>query len=201
MTRQNFGSISLCARTGGRKYLNSAERERFLLATNNVPIEIALFGRLLFWSGGRVSETLALTPIAFDIDENFVTFETLKRRRRGVLRHVPLPDALVGQLDRTFNLRARQRDPTAASQRVWPWSRATAWRHIKMLMAMADVSESAAMPKGLRHSFAVAAFRKSIPPHLVQRWLGHASLETTSIYGDMIGQEEREFASRLWRTH
>ncbi|MCP3385937.1 tyrosine-type recombinase/integrase [Bradyrhizobium sp. CCGUVB4N] len=57
----------------------------------------------------------------------------------------------------------------------------------------------AAVPKGLRHSFGVAAFRANIPPHLVQRWLGHASLETTAIYADVSGREEREFAARMWR--
>jgi len=34
--------------------------------------------------------------------------------------------------------------------------------------------------------------------HLVQRWLGHASLRTTSIYGDVMGPEERAFAERMW---
>jgi integrase len=38
-----------------------------------------------------------------------------------------------------------------------------------------------------------------LPPHLVQRWLGHASLRTTSIYGDVIGPEERAFAARMWK--
>jgi site-specific recombinase XerD len=33
----------------------------------------------------------------------------------------------------------------------------------------------------------------------VQRWLGHASLGTTAIYGDVSGHEEREFAARIWQ--
>jgi integrase/recombinase XerD len=66
-------------------------------------------------------------------------------------------------------------------------------------MKLATVVAPVAMPKGMRHAFGVLAFKKSLPPHLVQRWLGHASLETTAIYGDVIGEEEREFAGRLWR--
>jgi integrase len=54
------------------------------------------------------------------------------------------------------------------------------------------------MPKGLRHGFGVNAFRSLVPPHLVQRWLGHASLRTTSIYGDVVGPEEYAFAARMW---
>jgi integrase/recombinase XerD len=38
-----------------------------------------------------------------------------------------------------------------------------------------------------------------VPPHLVQRWLGHASLKTTAIYGDVVGPEERAFAARMWK--
>jgi integrase/recombinase XerD len=55
------------------------------------------------------------------------------------------------------------------------------------------------MPKGLRHGFGVNAFEMNVPPHLVQRWLGHASLRTTAIYGDVVGAEERLFAERMWK--
>ena len=65
-------------------------------------------------------------------------------------------------------------------------------------MALAGVASAAASPKGLRHSFGVAAFQSNVPPHLIQRWLGHASLRTTSIYGEVLGPEEREFAMRIW---
>jgi site-specific recombinase XerD len=65
-------------------------------------------------------------------------------------------------------------------------------------MAKAGISGAPAMPKGLRHGFGVNAFQSNVPPHLVQRWLGHASLKTTSIYGDVIGPDERAFAERMW---
>jgi len=51
----------------------------------------------------------------------------------------------------------------------------------------------------LRHGFGVDAFQASVPPHLVQRWLGRASPRTTVIYGDVIGPEERTFAERMWK--
>jgi integrase len=199
MVGRNFGTMSLYARQGGRKYLNAAERKRFLRAVELAPARVRLFCFVLFWSGSRISEALALTANAIDVDDRVAIFETLKRRTGGVLRQVPLPAQLVRELNREFRLRSRQREADLANERLWPWSRTTGWRHVKRLMLLADVSRTAAMPKGLRHAFGVAAFQGSIPPHLVQRWLGHASLETTAIYGDVAGQEEREFASRLWR--
>jgi integrase/recombinase XerD len=55
------------------------------------------------------------------------------------------------------------------------------------------------MPKGLRHSFGVRALETDVPPHLVQRWLGHAFLRTTALYGQVIGREERKIAARMWK--
>jgi integrase/recombinase XerD len=154
---------------------------------------------VLGWSGGRISEVLALTPAAIDIESGVANIETLKRRKRGIVRQVPLPRVALRELDRFFKLRLTQRDPEFAAARLWRWSRTTAWRRVKEVMAVAGISGAPAMPRGLRHSFGVNAFQSNVPPHLVQRSLGHASLRTTAIYGNVIGAEERAFAARMWR--
>jgi integrase/recombinase XerD len=184
----------------GRKYLTAAEGRRFSAAAGKTPIRVRLFCLVLASSGGRISETLALTPSAIDLDNGAANIETLKRRTRGIVRQVPLPRSLVRALDSEFDLRVAQRDLSRANCRLWPWSRATAWRRVKEVMAAADIHGACAMPKGLRHAFGVAAFQTKVPPHLVQRWLGHASLRTTAIYGDVMGREERSIAARMWRT-
>jgi len=189
---------TLYGRTGERKYLNAAERRRFVKAAQRAPSEVRLFCLVLTWSGGRISEVLALTPEAIDVKTGAANLLTLKRRKRGIVRQVLLPPHLLRDLVRNFRLRQRQRDPHLVGARLWAWSRTTAWRRVKEIMAAARLSGSAAMPKGLRHSFGVNAFQSGIPPHLVQRWLGHASLETTAIYGDVVGPDERAFAARMW---
>jgi site-specific recombinase XerD len=50
----------------------------------------------------------------------------------------------------------------------------------------------------LRHGFGIHAIRSGVPVNLVQRWLGHARLETTMIYLQALGSEEREIARRMW---
>jgi integrase/recombinase XerD len=192
--------MSLYGSAGGRKYLNAAERRRFIASAQCAPPMVRLFCLVLRWSGGRISEVLALTPAAIDIESGTASIETLKRRKRGLVRQVPLPRDLLSQLNRVFSLRFRQRDPELAGARLWTWSRTTAWRRVKEVMAAAGVTGTPAMPKGLRHGFGVNAFQASVPPHLVQRWLGHASLKTTSIYGDVVGPEERAFAARMWQS-
>jgi integrase/recombinase XerD len=190
--------MSLHGPGGGRKYLNAHERRRFRRAANKAHADRRLFCLALMWSGGRVSEILALSPSAIDLDSKVVSFETLKRRR-GVVRQVPLPASLLDALEAQFQLRARQNDPALRSRRLWNWSRVTAWRYVKMVMTMANIRGPSASPKGLRHTFGVAAFQARVPPHIVQRWLGHASLRTTAIYGDVSGEEERGFAAGVWK--
>jgi integrase len=190
--------MSLYGSTGSRKYLNAAERRRFTKAALRTSLEVQLFCFVLSLTGGRISEILALTPAAIDLDTGVANIVTLKRRKRGIVRQVPLPRSVLGKLNRTFHLRRSQRDPDSAYRRIWKWSRTTAWRRIKEVMAAADIRGTHAMPKGLRHGFGVHAFQSLVPPHLVQRWLGHASLRTTSIYGDVIGPEERALAARMW---
>jgi integrase/recombinase XerD len=48
--------------TDSRKYLNAAERRRFIKAARRVPLDVQPFCLVLSLSGGRISEILALTP-------------------------------------------------------------------------------------------------------------------------------------------
>jgi integrase/recombinase XerD len=193
-----YSGLSVFGESGARKYLNATERERFITSARRAPPDVGLFCLVLAWSGARISEVLALTPISIDTDSGVANVTTLKRRKRGMVRQVPLPPELLAELDWEFHLRSAQRDPDLADQRIWRWSRTTAWRRVKEIMAEAEIFGAPAMPKGLRHGFGVKAFQSNVPPHLVQRWLGHASLRTTTIYGNVIGPDERVFAVRMW---
>jgi integrase/recombinase XerD len=179
--------------------LNVAERQRFAAVAETLPPVPRLFCLLLMWSGCRISEGLALTPLAIDRQAGTVAFITLKRRRTVVVRQVPIPAVLIDDLTSVFDLAQREKDSSLRDVRLWRWSRSTAWRCVKSVMRRAAVFGSAATPKGLRHTFGVAAFQ-AVPPHIVQRWLGHASLRTTGIYGDVSGHEERLFAERIWES-
>jgi integrase len=154
---------------------------------------------VLALSGGRISEILALTPASIDIESGVASIQTLKRRKQGIVRQVPLPRDVLSELNHVFRLCRLRHDPDFTFGRIWKWSRTTAWRRVKDIMAAANITGTPAMPKGLRHGFGVNAFQSNVPPHLVQRWLGHASLRTTAIYADVIGPDERAFAARMWR--
>jgi hypothetical protein len=39
----------------------------------------------------------------------------------------------------------------------------------------------------------------NVPLNMMQKWLGHARIETTAIYVNALGSEERAIAARMWR--
>jgi integrase len=178
--------------SGNRKYLNETERKVYFQAVDDeLDLGQRTFCLTLFYTGCRISEALGLVQERVDFRGKTLIFETLKRRKRGVFRSVPIPDGLL-------KLFAQIASELRPSERVWSFSRATGYRLITDRMADAGVTGAMACPKGLRHGFAVACIAKNIPLTTVQKWLGHARLETTAIYLSVAGEEEREFAKRLW---
>jgi integrase/recombinase XerD len=173
---------------GRRKYLTVHERARFLEAAQRLRPDLRALCRVLAYTGCRVSEALSLTAAQLDAEGGRLILRTLKRRR-VVYRAVPIPPGLIATL---------QALPIAIDGRLWHMHRSTAWRTVTAVMDQAGICGPMACCKGLRHGFGMAAAGAGVPPNLIAKWLGHASLETSAIYLDAVGLEEREFAERMW---
>lgn len=182
---------------GQRKYLNFSERRLLAYAAEALEPKKAALVLVLLWTGARITEVLNLRVCDIDLAEGVVALRTLKRRRTHI-REVPVPDALLLALDRTFGLTAMREHPEEQSMLLFTCSRSTAWRIVKRLSAHAQIAGVSATPKGMRHGFGVGALQAGVPLTLVQRWLGHARLSTTAIYTQATGPEERSFAHRFW---
>jgi integrase/recombinase XerD len=194
MRRDRYRPGSLYTAAGQRKYLTAAERSRFLETALACPrAELRTLCLTLAYTGCRISEALALTADRVEREAGFIAIRCLKKRDRAiVIREVPAPPALLRALHQVHDLDDRKK-------RLWPVSRSLAWLLVKGVMRHAGIPEGPHMaPKGLRHSFAIHAIRSGVPLNLVQRWLGHASITTTGIYLDAMGDEEREIAARMW---
>jgi integrase/recombinase XerD len=189
---------SLFTAWGERKYLSRSERARALDAAKQLPPHRTLFCLTLAFTGARISEVLALRPIDFMVDDSIVTLRTLKRRCFHI-RQVPVPPFLMTALEQVLGLRSRQADPGLCTQRVWTFHRVTAWRIVKSIMAIAGLRGAAACPKAFRHSFGTTNVLAAMPLTLLQRWLGHACLESTAVYTQVQGPEESELAKRYWQ--
>lgn len=82
---------------GGFKYLNAAEHRRFLAALEPYGLDVGTFCTFLAHSGARISEALSVLPSGIDPDRRIVSLMTLKRRK-PVVREVPIPDELLAAL-------------------------------------------------------------------------------------------------------
>ncbi len=193
-------SRELYTTDGKRKYLTSEERDRFLKEANQHERgEVRTLCLVLAYTGCRISEALALTADKVDLSNKTIVLRTLKQRHRIVFRAVPVPDSTLDALDLVHRLRKTQKGKFGGSKTLlWTWKRCQATKHICEMMQQAGISGAHASPKGLRHAFGVKASADTRNPRLVQKWLGHRSIETTAIYMDAVGDEERELASRMW---
>lgn len=174
--------------------MTERERESFLHAAAGREKCVRSFCWMLAATGCRISEALALSEDSIDFEAGHVIVESLKKRGKQVFRTIPLSPPLLRLLRDALD------EGILGPDRLWPWSRMTGYRRVCEVMQAARVTGAHASPKGLRHAFGVSAIQSNIPLNLIQRWLGHADIKTTTIYTDAMGPEERQFASRMWRS-
>lgn len=122
-----------------------------------------------------------------------INFGIFKRRRRRIIRAVPVARESLTHLDDIHKFRRALSDPVAANRRLWPRSRTTEWRRVKEVMRSANTPDFVSKLKALRHAFAEAVLSQ-LSLALIKKRLGLAKLETTEIYTSLIGDEERSIA-------
>lgn len=192
---------------GKRLYLTADERQSFVVAADRADRTIKTFCNVLVHSGCRISEALELTPRRVELGEQCLRFRSLKKRRskdgqpRIIFRSVPVPPALIEQLNLVYGIREIQNrgDAKLLDSPIWPRTRAWGWLVVKEVMDAAQIPDGPhKTAKGLRHAFGIKAMQAGIQLNMLQKWMGHADLKTTAIYANAIGDEERDIAKRMW---
>lgn len=176
---------------GERLYLNDAECGRFLDALEGRNCVTRLLCLVLYFTGVRVSEALAIRHGDMQFESGIIAIRSLKKRGLHHVREVHVPLWLSMELERFMAER-----PSGA--RFFPVDRTTAWRQVTALMNEAGIMGAHACPKGLRHAFGVRAILASVPLPVLQKWMGHARMETTTIYTRVTGREERQLAEVMF---
>lgn len=143
----------------------------------------------LIWStGARISEVLALTKDSFIFDgyDFQVKLTTLKRRgrpkqtalTRSPKRHIPIWDkVLQGRIQEYLFVNRFKR-----GERIFKMCRQTVDRHIKALVKKAGGAPFRISSHTFRHSFAVHLVLHGRPLKYISQLLGHRSIESTEIY-------------------
>lgn len=84
---------------GERKYLNEEERRDFFEATTSMEADIKFFARMIYYTGCRLGEALAVTPDNLDYKERGVIIRTLKQKsKEPYFRFLELPDEFLESL-------------------------------------------------------------------------------------------------------
>lgn len=190
---------------GNRLYLNAEERAAFLDVARKRPARDRTLCETLHHTGCRPSELIEITPARIDLSGGTVTIRTLKKRKdrlgaqKTVYRAVPVPPDYLDTLNTAHGIREAQKSRKHAHMPIWPLSRVRIWQIVKGVMIEAGLPDAPhRSPKGLRHGFGIDATVNGIPLHMLQKWMGHAQLSTTTIYADAIGKEEQDIAARMW---
>ncbi len=188
---------SYVTREQARALINAAEstRDRLLLEC--------------FWqTGGRVSEVVRLRPCDVNRREGALVLTNLKQRRRALRQKtVYVSPELVAAL--AAYAKDARLAPTGfffQSQKSagQPMSRQHAWRLIQQYAARAGVAVVGgdgqlrpATGLDFRHGAAVHQLRAGVPLTEVQQQLGHARVDTTTIYTKLTNPERRSYADRV----
>ena len=157
----------------------------------------------LWQSGGRVTEVLRLRPCDLDPGAPVLHLVNLKQRpQRG--GHLPSKAVIVSP-DLVAALRALTNDAHVAHTGYFfrsrksqgrPMSYGHCWRLIRRYAIAAGVqvvdSDGAVRPatgRDFRHGAAVNQVRQGVPLSEVQQQLGHARIDTTTIYTKLAARD------------
>lgn len=228
----------LKTRTGREiKYIRPHEVHRllsFLEGRDRLLIEV------LWNTGARVSEVLALTPSSIDFHQATVTIRSLKKKRRlpkkakeikNEIRGLELalkqdPDSkiLARKLEdakrrlaeydkegppvvyRTVPIRAELAGKIAGycmnerirpNEKLFPITRVRVYQFIQRAGEKAGIEKDRCHPHVFRHGFAVNAVLSGVPPLVLRRWLGHASIDTTLIYTEVLARDTKRYLEKM----
>lgn len=177
-----------------RKYLNATERVAFYEAAKAIcdPLRFA-FCLLILDTGCRMSEALNVRVEDIDFSESVIVIHTLKQRRSGVYRVIPLSPELLELLNSTII-----ESDLSPTQRIWPFGRTTGWKWVRKCMKNAGLSGIKATARGLRHGFGIACAQNGLDVTNIQDLMGHVKIETTKIYLKFVGKEQHTMVSKTW---
>jgi len=137
---------------------------------------------LLFQTGVRISEALALTPAAISYFEGKPAMEIVGKGKK--LRMVALPINLKDKLE-SYAYRAG----IEPRMRFFEINRSRAWQMLNEVRKAAGI-EKRVFPHLLRHSDAIIRLRKTGNPKALQYHLGHNSPAMTLRYLSTLTQED-----------
>jgi integrase/recombinase XerD len=157
-----------------------------------------LLVQFLYRTGGRIDEVLLLRPADVNLGTNSMRMKTLKQGRdratglqkekyRIIPLHAELRDVYMQYL---LEMNISQKSENL----LFPMKRQVVDLYFKKLQERLGFRIHA---HKFRHTFAVKAIMDNVPLNVLQQWMGHSSVFTTSIYTQITGMDTSEFMGRV----
>jgi len=158
--------------------LSSEEEQRLIQRAYREKGERGLLIKTLFQTGARMSEFTNIKVEDFFLDE---TMLLIAKGKGGKSRYVPLLPDLAQEL-RTY-LGQRTSGYLFETNRHLPYSPRRIQQIVRATAATAKIKKRV-YPHLLRHSAATLLLERGMPMEQIQKFLGHAKLETTQVYAE-----------------
>ena len=169
------------------KYLTADEVQRVLEGVRKHPRDHLLIN-MLWQTGARISELLQARVRDIDFYTRTIRLVTLKRHAVGTRRTLPIQDSLKGDIGAYIAMKGLKKNDI-----LFPFTRQTAYLIVRDAVTAIGIETSRAHPHVFRHSFAVHCILSGVPVVVLQQWLGHANIQNTLIYLQVLGRDTRHF--------
>ena len=144
----------------------------------------------LWQTGARVSEVIGVHISDIDFYAGNVKMITLKRKK-PYYRYVPL-NQLKGELADYLLEKGLARNDL-----IFPITRQRVFEIVQKAVLDAGYDKERAHPHTFRHSFAVNCILQNIPLIVVQKWLGHSSIQSTMVYLKVRAEDTKAFFDEI----
>ena len=157
-----------------------------------------LLVKFLLRTGGRIDEVLQIRPSDINLSTNTIRLITLKQgkdKRTGLpkekYRIIPMHPELR---DIYMQYLLQSNIAKDSADLLFPMKRQVVDLYLKKIQ---DKHGFRIHAHKFRHTFAVKAIMDNVPLNVLQQWLGHSSVFTTSIYTQITGMDTSEFMGRV----
>ena len=176
--RKALGVRRIKVRKRAIQRLSRDEEQRLIQFAYRDKGERGLLIKTLFQTGARVSEFVNIKVEDFFLDEAMLL---IAKGKGGKSRYVPILPDLAQEL-RT-HLGQRATGHLFETNRHLPYSPRRIQQIVKATAAKAKIKKRV-YPHLLRHSVATTLLERGMPIEQIQKFLGHAKLETTQVYAE-----------------
>jgi len=165
--------------------------------------DLYLMSELLFWTGMREGELLALTPGDIDLENNLIHISKTYYRLAGTdiisspktessNRTITIPEFLKEEI----NAYIQKHYDFPMNERLFPIVARTLQKRMKLAMEKAEVK--VIRVHDLRHSHVAYLINQNVQPLIIKERLGHRDIKITlNTYGHLYPSQQLQVAEML----